>query len=190
MSSERVSIHFTGRPSCMAAAAATRYSTYTAAFGPKPPPTQGHTTRTAAGSSPRTAASAGCTECGAWCEIQQVMPPAGSPGTMRQPLDSIGTPARRWLTIATSATTSAPSSGSLVGTERGGEAHVAPAVGEEQRARRRASASAWETTDRQRVDLDHDRLGGVDRLGAGLGDDGGDDVADEADPVTRRTPAG
>ncbi len=31
---------------------------------------------------------------------------------MRQPLGSIGTPARRWLTIATSATTSAPTSGS------------------------------------------------------------------------------
>ena len=37
----------------------------TAAFGPKPPPTQGQTTRTAAGSRPRMAARAGCTEWGA-----------------------------------------------------------------------------------------------------------------------------
>jgi hypothetical protein len=39
-------------------------------------------------------------------------PSAGSVGIMRQPLGSIGTPASRWLTIDTSATTSAPASGS------------------------------------------------------------------------------
>ena len=112
MSSDRVSVHFTGRPSSIAALAATMYSTYTAAFGPKPPPTHGQRTRSCSGSSPSTGASAPCAACGAWCDTQQVTPPSGSPGTARITLHSIGTPARRWLTIVTSATASAPSSAS------------------------------------------------------------------------------
>ncbi len=111
MSSERVSVHLTGRPSWSAAAAATRYSTYMAALGPKPPPTHGHTTRTWPGSRPSAGAIAPCAECGAWWDTQQVMPPSGSPGTARRALVSIGTPASRWLTIVTSATASAPASG-------------------------------------------------------------------------------
>ena len=46
MFSERVSVHFTGRPSTSAAFAATAYSTYMPALAPKPPPTAGATTRT------------------------------------------------------------------------------------------------------------------------------------------------
>ena len=109
MSSERVSVHLTGRPSARAAAAATRYSTYTAAFGPNPPPTHGQTMRSCSGSSPRTGAIAAWAACGAWCDTQHVSPPSGSPGTARMALHSIGTPASRWLTIVTSATASAPS---------------------------------------------------------------------------------
>src|SRR4051794_34571394 len=55
-------------------------------------------------------AYAPCSECGAWQDTQHVSPP--SAGTARMPLVSIGTPASRWLTIVTSATTSAPSHGS------------------------------------------------------------------------------
>ena len=43
---------------------------------------------------------------------------------------------------------------------------------------------------RQRVVVDDHLLGRVDRLRTGLGDDRGDDVADEADPVRRRAAAG
>ena len=110
MSSDRVAVHLTGRPSFSAAAPATRCSGYTAAFGPKPPPTQGHTTRSFSGASPRSGAYAPWIECGAWCETQHVRLP--SAGTARMPFVSIGTPARRWLTMVTSATLSAPTSGS------------------------------------------------------------------------------
>ena len=65
MSSERVSVHLTARPSARAAAAATRYSTYTAAFGPNPPPTHGHTTRSWSGSNPSAGARAAWAPCGA-----------------------------------------------------------------------------------------------------------------------------
>ena len=65
MSSERVAIHFTGRPSFNAAAAVARCSTYGPALGPKPPPTHGHTTRSCAGSSPSIGAYAPCSACGA-----------------------------------------------------------------------------------------------------------------------------
>src|SRR5436305_7261247 len=145
MSSDLVSIHFTGRPSCWAAAAAIKYSTYTAAFGPNPPPTHGHTTRTCSGFSPSTADRAGCTEWGAWCEIQQVMPPAGSPGTMRQPFGSMGTPASRWLTMVTSATASAPTSGSSSAPKAVPKHTLDPCSGKSSGASG-ASAAFWDTT--------------------------------------------
>ena len=65
--------------------------------------------RSCSGSRPRIGAIAAWALCGAWCEIQHVIPPFGSPGTATMALHSIGTPARRWLTIVTSATASAPS---------------------------------------------------------------------------------
>ena len=98
------------------------------------------------------------------------------------PLVSIGTPARRWLTIVTSATTSAPTSGSASspsGERRCRSTTFEPCSGNSSGASG-ASASAAVEHRRQRVVVDDDRLGGVDRLRTGLGDDGGDDVADEA----------
>src|SRR6187401_3095659 len=111
MSSERLSTHLTGLPSASAALAAITCSTYPAALGPNPPPTQGHTIRSCSGSSPSNGAYAPCTECGAWCDNHRVSPPS-SCGLATAPLVSIGTPASRWLTIVTSATASAPSHGS------------------------------------------------------------------------------
>src|SRR6266545_2635591 len=130
MSSDRVGVHLTGRPNSSAAFAATRYSTYAAALGPNPPPTHGQTTRTAEGSSPMAPASAGCSEWGAWCDTHAVSDPsAGSVGTIRQPFVSIGTPARRWLTMSTSATTSAPSSGSVSSPKLVAKHTLLPAAG-------------------------------------------------------------
>ena len=45
MFSVRFSVHRVGRPSAWAALPTTMYSGYTAAFGPKPPPTHGAVTR-------------------------------------------------------------------------------------------------------------------------------------------------
>ena len=58
MSSERASTHLTGFWSLSASAPATMCSTYVAAFGPNPPPTHGHTTRSLSGSSPSAGAYA------------------------------------------------------------------------------------------------------------------------------------
>ena len=49
MFSERVSVHFTGRPSSCAAFTATAYSAYMPVLAPKPPPTAGAITRTCSG---------------------------------------------------------------------------------------------------------------------------------------------
>ena len=109
-----------------------------------------------------------------------------SPGTARMPLVSIGTPARRWLTIVTSATASAPASGSASPSSGnvGAEADVRTVLGEQQRRVGRQRVERVRDG-RQRVVVDDDALGGVDGLRAGLGHDGGDDVADESHLVGR-----
>ena len=97
------------------------------------------------------------------------------------PLVSIGTPASRWLTIVTSATASAPSSGSASSPSGnvGAEADVRTVLREQQR--RVGSERLGGGHDRgQRVVVDDHGLGRVDRLRLRLGDDRGDDVADEA----------
>ena len=60
-------------------------------------------------------------------------------------------------------------------------ADVGAGVGEEQHVARERLRGVDHR--RQRLVVDDDELGGVDALGAGLGEDDGDDVPDEADDV-------
>ena len=55
--SERVPVHFTGRPSCFAANSAAQYSGYRLKRTPKPPPTSSAMTRILSGGTPSTAES-------------------------------------------------------------------------------------------------------------------------------------
>ena len=91
------------------------------------------------------------------------MPPVGSPGTMRQPLGSIGTPARRWLTMVTSATTSAPARGSSSSPNAVSKQTLLPASGKSSGASG-ASASAWAITAGSGSTSTIDGLGRVDGL--------------------------
>ena len=115
MFSDRVSVHFTGRPSSNAAFAAIRCSGYNPFFAPKPPPTAGLKPRSNAGSSPRFIAISSRTPCGPCVAAWNVRPPAGSPGTTTMPFGSIGTGATRWFTIRWRTTTSASSSTPSIG---------------------------------------------------------------------------
>ncbi len=108
MLSERVSVHFSGRPSFRAAAAVMANSAYMPALAPKPPPTAGATTRTRSSSSPTAPASGSRTPCGFWVGTWAVN--ASSPsGWTRMPFGSIGTGASRWFTNLPVTTTSASS---------------------------------------------------------------------------------
>ena len=104
-------------------------------------------------------------------------------------MHSIGTPASRWLTIVTSATASAPSRASTSSPNVVAKQTFEPCSGNRIGASG-ASAAAAVVTAGQRVVVDDDGLGGVDGLLARLGDDGGDDVADEAHACPWRRPAG
>ena len=100
------------------------------------------------------------------------------------PLPSIGTAATRWLTNVSFTTTSAPSNtvGLLAEVELDGQ--VRTVFGEEERSvvgERRLGVD----DDREWLVVDDHLLGCVDRLRPGLGDDRGDDVADEAHAVLR-----
>ena len=182
MSSDRVSVHFTGRPSFKAAAAATRYSTYIAAFGPNPPPTQGHTTRTCSGSRPSAGAIAACSGV-----RRLVRDPAGEAAGG---LTGYGDEAVALHRHAGQALADHRDLGDLVGSFEGvdvvadvrGEADVRAVLGEQQRRLRRQRVAQGHD-DGQRLVVDDDRLGGVDGLRLRLGHDGGDDVADEAHPL-------
>ena len=107
MFSERVSVHFTGRPSVWAALAATAYSTYMSILAPKPPPTAGAITRTCSASSPVAAAMPATRPCGCWVGTRTKRPSPSISTTM--PFGSIGTAATRWFTNRCEMTTSASS---------------------------------------------------------------------------------
>src|SRR5947208_1455955 len=145
MSSERVAIHFTGRPSFSAAAAATRCSTYGDDLGPKPPPTHPHTTRNLAGSRPSIGAYSAWIECGAWWET-----PVGGHGQ-----DAVGLHRNAGQALAHHGDLGDDiRAGERVGVallrERGAEAHVRSVIGKQQ----------W-SLGQQRGERAHDRRQGV-----------------------------
>src|SRR5216683_1574834 len=96
MFSDRVSIHFTGRPSFRAAAAMTISSGRAPALAPNPPPMSPTTTRISSGPMPSDDAIAARSPKGAWLVAHTRSRPAS--GTTRIASDSIGTGAKRWLT--------------------------------------------------------------------------------------------
>jgi hypothetical protein len=69
MSSLRVSVQVTGRPSAWAALARTMCSWEIPALAPKPPPTWGAIIRSSALSMPSAPASCRCSRCGIWVEL-------------------------------------------------------------------------------------------------------------------------
>ena len=101
---------------------------------------------------------------------------------MRQPLGSIGTPARRWLTIATSATTSAPTSGSSSAPKAVPKQTLLPASGNSSVRVGRQRARPVTTTTGSGSTSTTTASAASTACGPGLGDDGRHDVADEADP--------
>ena len=105
------------------------------------------------------------------------------------PLGSIGTAAMRWLTKRPSTTTSAPSSTVWSSPKLNAIATFDPCSGNRIGAPSASAASGSRTTG-SGVVVDDDDLGRVDRLGARLGDDRGDDVADEADGAVGERRAG
>ena len=100
----------------------------------------------------------------------------------------MGAVAMRWLTIRARTTWSAPSNGSERSLSRRRVATLRAEALELQGCvvgHRRLDVG----DDRQVVVVDVDQLGRVDGLGAGLGDDQGDRVADEPDLVVGQRPA-
>ena len=89
----------------------------------------------------------------------------------------------RWLTSRPDTTTSQASKSCLVALRRVAHADVRPGLGEEQHLARERLLGVDD--DGQRLVVHEHELGGVDGFGSTLGDDDGDDVADEADDVAR-----
>ena len=117
---------------------------------------------------------------GCWVETQASIPSAV--GRTRIALPSIGAVAMRWLTIRTRVTWSASSRTSEVSLAARWVGDVGADGLELQRGV--VGERVLDVGDhRQVVVVDVDQLGGVHRLGAGLGDHEGDRVADVADLV-------
>ena len=118
-------------------------------------------------------------ECGAWCETQHVSVAVGRYGQ-----DAVGLHGNAGQALAHHGDLgdrvgAGERVGIALGWEVGAEADVGAMVGEQQRGVGRQCIDRTQHG-RQRLVVDHDTLGGVGGLGAGLGHDGGDDVADEA----------
>src|ERR671922_1063119 len=105
MSSDRVAVHFTGRPSLRAHQQASTSSPYTCSLEPKPPPTSGATTRILSSVIPSWIERITRQMCGICVELQRVSLPSRHSASAAR--GSIAAPAVRWLTIRFSTTTSA-----------------------------------------------------------------------------------
>ena len=121
---------------------------------------------------------------GCWVETHASMP-VGRSGRTRIALPSIGAVAIRWLTIRTRVDVVGvvEDVGGVLGRALGGD------VGADRLELQRGVVGQRVLDvgdDRQVVVVDVDELGGVHRLGAGLGDHEGDRVADVADLVDRQ----
>ena len=182
MSSERLSAHFTGLPSVERRLAGDEVLDVAgglraeAAAHPRADDAQLARLRDrASGRTPP------WIECGAWCDTHIVSPP--SSGTATTPLFSIGTPARRWLTIVTSATASAPSHGSPPSLPNSVAKHTFEPVSGNSSGASAARPSAAVMTAGSGSMSANTCLGGVVGLRLRFGDHGGDHVADEPHPV-------
>ncbi len=179
--SERDSVHRTGPPNRLEAAATAMYSGYTCSLAPNPPPTSGAIVRTASRSTPSTSARSFRTSNGTWVDTQTVYVP--SPwGSTAMPLPSMGTGATRWFTNRARATTSAPSSTSSSQSVENALATFDPCPGHSSGA-----SSCDRGLDvghgRKRIELDQHGLRCVLRLGEGLRDDERHRLADEPHDV-------
>ena len=121
---------------------------------------------------------------GACSGAQMRTPPVSGSGTATVADGSIGTAARRWLTKRLRTTTSAPSSApssALPPSKARFEPLSANSCGASS-----SSARSGSTTIVERLDVDLDELGGVDRRAAALGHDDRDRLALEAHDVARQ----
>ena len=142
-------------------------------------------TRRFSGSSPRIGAIASRIALGFWLDAQAVSL-SPSPGTATMPLFSMGTPASRWLTMRTSATWSAPASGSPSSRPTPvSKQRFDPASSNKQR--RAILESCLGIHDcRQEIEVEPHALGGVGRCGPRLGHNDSEDVADQTHLVGRK----
>ena len=160
-------------------------------FAPKPPPTWGAIRRISPISIPNIAAAAMRAMCGIWQPTYTVSlwPRPSSPGSTATAPPSIGTTASRWFSNRPRTTTSAPASTSSPGGSRRPSTAFVPSSSKSNGAsgrKRRVEIIHG----RERVVVDDHHLGRVNRLCACLGDDGDDDVADEAHLVLRERRTG
>ncbi len=106
-----------------------------------------------------------------------------SSGTATTPLVSIGTPARRWLTMRDLGDRCRrPHTGRRRPCRTRWRSTRSSRVGEQQRGVGLEAVGGGHDR-RQRIDVGDDGLGGVVGLGLRFGDHGGDHVADEPHPV-------
>jgi hypothetical protein len=109
MLSERVSVHFTGRPSLRATSSVRSSSGNTVSLPPKPPPTSGAITRSLCSGRPRVSAVMVLRMCGTWVDDHMVScSPLGSTTTERGSMNA-GT-SRCWMNRRRSTTESGSAS--------------------------------------------------------------------------------
>ena len=159
---------------------------------PKPPPTSGAITRILDSGTPVVAASANRRMCGIWVADHMVIcSPVGSTTTERGSMNagisrcwrysrSITMPSARAFSMASSTSPPVPASPESKLPERG-------LVGAEVGVRQHLVLGGLLEVEHggQLVVLDVDELGRVAGLGGAAGDDDGDDLAGEGDPVDR-----
>ena len=182
MFSERVSTHFTGRPSSSASLAATTPSA-DRCLAPKEPPTFGAITRTRSGSMPNSPERTPRTMCGIWqarCTVRSKSVPVGSTAMA---LPSMGTTATRWFSKRPRTTTSAPASGSSL-PARNPMMTLLP-IDSNWSGRIGCECILHVDDGPERLVVDLHQLGGVHGQGSRLGHDDDDGVADEVDGALR-----
>ena len=188
--SERVSVYFTGLPSRRPTAQAIHSSGVTWSLPPKPPPTSGAMTRIFDSGTPVVAASANRTMCGIWVADHIVYcSPVGSTTTVRGSMNagisrcwrysrSITMPSVRAFAIASSTLPPVPASAEskihsadLLVPRSGCARTVSAAASFRSRAAGSSSYSTSTSSAASRASA------------ARAGDDHGDDLAGEGDPV-------
>ena len=180
----RVSVQRTGRSSRLLSSPSTISSGYVPILAPKPPPTSGVMTRTWSASSSLPATKTplmpwACCVDTHWCRRPSTHAAADAAHLQRARRDALVDEAARRRDLAVGEELVARQ---VRRAEGGRVEHDVAAGGLVEVGRRRQRLLGVD--DRvEHVVVDDDGLGGVGRLAAGLGDDGGDRLADVAHPV-------